>query len=82
MQHIPESFNFKAPQIRDTFNTPAAETGPTWLAIRYQVVNPGPFLLHCHLQVHLSGGMAIALLDGVDKWPVVPEGYRLPVLED
>lgn len=82
MQHIPESFNFKTPQIRDTFNTPAAESGPTWLAIRYQVVNPGPFLLHCHLQVHLSGGMAIALLDGVDKWPVVPEGYRLPVLEN
>lgn len=81
MEDIPESFNLKTPQIRDTFNTPAATTGPTWLAIRYQVVNPGPFLLHCHLQVHLSGGMAMALLDGVDAWPKVPEGYQLPAME-
>jgi len=77
MEHIPESFNLKNPQYRDTFSTPPASTGPTWLAIRYHVVNPGAFLLHCHVQVHLSGGMALALLDGVDKWPVIPEEYRI-----
>lgn len=82
MKDIPESFNLHTPQIRDTFVTPAAPIETTWLALRYQVVNPGPFLMHCHVQVHLSGGMAIALLDGVDKWPAVPEGYRLPALED
>ncbi|RHZ59020.1 multicopper oxidase [Aspergillus thermomutatus] len=77
-KYIPESFNFKTPQIRDTFITPPTAPGPTWLAIRYQVVNPGAFLLHCHIQIHLSGGMALALLDGVDKWPVdIPEEYRL-----
>ncbi|GFF46734.1 laccase-1 [Aspergillus udagawae] len=78
MKYIPESFNFKTPQIRDTFVTPPSVSGPTWLAIRYQVVNPGAFLIHCHIQVHLSGGMALAMLDGVDKWPVdFPEEYRL-----
>ncbi|GFG10454.1 laccase-1 [Aspergillus lentulus] len=78
MKYIPESFNLKAPQIRDTFATPPSVSGPTWLAIRYQVVNPGAFLIHCHIQVHLSGGMALAMLDGVDKWPVhIPEEYRL-----
>lgn len=77
MEHIPESFNLKNPQYRDTFATPPAATGPTWLAIRYHVINPGAFLMHCHIQVHLSGGMAVALLDGVDKWPVIPEEYRL-----
>lgn len=82
MEHIPESFNLRTPQIRDTFITPPVQTEPTWLALRYQVVNPGPFLMHCHVQVHLSGGMAIALLDGVDKWPTVPEGYELPAVED
>ncbi|KAL4818619.1 multicopper oxidase-domain-containing protein [Aspergillus spinulosporus] len=75
--HIPESFNFETPQIRDTFATPPAATGPTWLALRYHVVNPGAFLLHCHIQVHQSGGMALALLDRIDEWPGIPEEYRL-----
>ncbi|KAJ5340387.1 laccase TilA [Penicillium brevicompactum] len=77
MRHIPESFNLKSPQIRDTFVTPAATTGPAWLAIRYHVTNPGAFLMHCHLQVHLSGGMALVILDGVDKWPLIPDQYRI-----
>ncbi|GKZ33736.1 hypothetical protein AbraIFM66950_003768 [Aspergillus brasiliensis] len=77
MQYIPENFNLETPQIRDTFITPAASTEDTWLAIRYHVVNPGAWLLHCHIQVHLSGGMALALLDGVDEWPVIPEEYQL-----
>jgi FtsP/CotA-like multicopper oxidase with cupredoxin domain len=78
MEVIPESFNFEHPQLRDTFSTPVA-AGPlgTWLAIRYYVVNPGPFLLHCHLQMHQAGGMALALMDGVDAWPIVPEEYQL-----
>lgn len=75
MQAIPDSFNLKTPQIRDTYATLPAATGPTWLAIRYHVVNPGAFLLHCHIQIHLSGGMALALLDGVDEWPEVPGEY-------
>jgi FtsP/CotA-like multicopper oxidase with cupredoxin domain len=77
-KHIPESFNLNAPQIRDTFATPPSVSGPTWLAIRYHVVNSGAFLIHCHIQIHLSGGMALAILDGVDKWPVdIPQEYQL-----
>jgi hypothetical protein len=48
--------------------------GPTWMIVRYQVVNPGPFLFHCHIETHMSNGMAVALLDGVDVWPQVPAG--------
>ena len=75
IQHTPESFNLKTPQIRDTFNSPPSPTGPAWLVIRYQVINPGPFLIHCHIQDHLNGGMALALIDGVDAWPMVPPEY-------
>ncbi|OJJ50067.1 hypothetical protein ASPZODRAFT_128673 [Penicilliopsis zonata CBS 506.65] len=78
MQYIPDSFNLVTPQIRDSYITPPAATGPTWLAIRYQVVNPGAFLMHCHIQVHLSGGMAVAMLDGEEVWPKIPEEYRRP----
>ncbi|KOC07955.1 laccase TilA [Aspergillus flavus AF70] len=79
MQHIPESFNLEAPQIRDTYITPPSATEDTWLAIRHHVVNPGAWLLHCHIQVHLSGGMAIGILDGVDEWPEIPEEYSIQV---
>ncbi|KAL4742189.1 Cupredoxin [Aspergillus similis] len=78
MKEIPENFNFVNPQLRDTYPTPfvPGATG-VWLAIRYRVVNPGPFLLHCHLQMHQSGGMTLAILDGIGDWPLVPAEYQL-----
>lgn len=69
MQFIPENFDLLSPQIRDTFVIEGTRAGPTWLAIRYQVVNPGAFIIHCHIQPHFSGGMAMAILDGMDAWP-------------
>ena len=72
---IPQNFNSVNPPLRDGFTTTPANGAPTWMAIRYQVVNPGAFLLHCHIQSHLSGGMAMAILDGIDAWPTVPEEY-------
>jgi FtsP/CotA-like multicopper oxidase with cupredoxin domain len=75
VQESPGSFNLATPQIRDTSVTLAPITGPTWMALRYQVVNPGAFLMHCHIQVHQSGGMVLAILDGVDAWPTIPPRY-------
>lgn len=71
---LPEKFNLVDPPYRDTFVSLPATTMPTWLAVRYHVVNPGPFLIHCHIDSHLSGGMAMVILDGVDEWPEVREG--------
>lgn len=45
------------------------------MVLRYEVVNPGAFLFHCHMQTHMAGGMAIAMLDGVDDWPTLPSEY-------
>ncbi|KAJ6070802.1 Multicopper oxidase type 2, partial [Penicillium canescens] len=39
----PELFQVENPQMRDTFVT-NGPTGPTWMIVRYQVVNPGPLL--------------------------------------
>ncbi|KAJ5795216.1 Multicopper oxidase type 2 [Penicillium paradoxum] len=69
----PELFQMENPQMRDTFVTNGSK-GPTWMIVRYQVVNPGPFILHCHIETHMANGMAIALLDGIDAWPQVPAG--------
>lgn len=72
----PELFNLVNPSYRDGFVTPATAQAPTWLAVRYQSTNPGAWMLHCHIQSHLTGGMAVVILDGVDEWPEVPEEYQ------
>lgn len=73
---IPQNFNLWTPPYRDGFVVPASGQQPTWLAVRYQVVNPGAFMLHCHIQSHLNGGMAMVILDGVDEWPAVPDDSK------
>jgi FtsP/CotA-like multicopper oxidase with cupredoxin domain len=47
MQSIPGNFNLIDPPFRDGFQTIPNGQGPTWLAVRYQVTNPGVFLFHC-----------------------------------
>jgi FtsP/CotA-like multicopper oxidase with cupredoxin domain len=76
MEVMPGSFNLVNPPIRDSYPTLAVFDGmDTWTVYRYQVVNPGAWLFHCHIQTHLDGGMAVALIDGYDVWPDVPEEY-------
>jgi FtsP/CotA-like multicopper oxidase with cupredoxin domain len=72
---MPQNFNLRNPLLRDTWVPPAAITGPTWTVVRYHVVNPGPSLLHCHMQPHLEGGMALVIMDGLDAWPQAPPEY-------
>jgi FtsP/CotA-like multicopper oxidase with cupredoxin domain len=71
----PELFNLVNPPRRDSFASRPAINSKTWIAVRYQVVNPGAWLLHCHISNHLLGGMSVIIQDGVDKWPIVPERY-------
>ncbi|RAL15583.1 uncharacterized protein BO97DRAFT_461277 [Aspergillus homomorphus CBS 101889] len=80
MQKIPGNFNLETPQMRDTYQTPPSLGAPSWMALRYHVVNPGPFFMHCHIQMHHSGGLAMAIMDGIDAWPEVPVEYELPVM--
>ncbi|KAL6695462.1 Cupredoxin [Trichoderma pleuroticola] len=71
----PELFNLVNPPRRDSIASLPAITGKTWTVVRYQVVNPGAWLLHCHISNHLLGGMSIVIRDGIDKWPTVPDKY-------
>lgn len=75
MKYIPEQFNLVNPPRRDAFNSLPTLEGPTWLMVRYHVTNPGPWLLHCHINNHAAGGMIMVIQDGVDAWPTVPEEY-------
>ncbi|KAK2020490.1 multicopper oxidase [Colletotrichum zoysiae] len=68
-------WNLNDPPRRDGFATPNAINGPTWMAVRYLVNNPGAWLLHCHIQNHIMGGMSAIIQDGVNAWPVTPKEY-------
>ncbi|KAF3448833.1 hypothetical protein FNV43_RR09744 [Rhamnella rubrinervis] len=52
----PKSFNLVNPQIRNTVAVPVGG----WAVVRFQANNPGVWLVHCHLDVHLPWGLAMA----------------------
>lgn len=77
IQYMPQNFSLQNPPLFDTTTTTPALYGPSWMAVRYHVVNPGAFVVHCHMQVHASGGMSLAIMDGVDAWPHIPIEYQI-----
>ncbi|KAH7148377.1 multicopper oxidase-domain-containing protein [Dactylonectria macrodidyma] len=76
IQEIPDQFNLVNPPRRDAFTSLPAETDVTWVVVRYHASNPGAWLLHCHINNHMLGGMMMVIQDGVDNWPVIPEEYQ------
>ena len=57
-------FNLDNPPYVDGYTSTPSEGVGAWMVFRYQVNTVGAWLLHCHIQSHLSGGMAVAILDG------------------
>lgn len=53
-----QKFNLVNPQVRNTIAVP---TGG-WAVARFRANNPGVWILHCHLDVHLSWGLAMAFI--------------------
>ncbi|KAI4354613.1 hypothetical protein L6164_003462 [Bauhinia variegata] len=49
-------FNLVNPQMRNTIAVPVGG----WAVIRFKAKNPGIWLVHCHFDVHLPWGMAMA----------------------
>ncbi|KAL6630626.1 hypothetical protein ACP70R_028477 [Stipagrostis hirtigluma subsp. patula] len=56
-------FNLDDPPMRNTVGVPVNG----WAVIRFVADNPGVWLMHCHLDVHITWGLAMAFLveDGV-----------------
>ncbi|CAA0836333.1 Laccase-7 [Striga hermonthica] len=53
-----KKFNFQNPQERNTIAVPVGG----WAVIRFRANNPGVWLMHCHLDVHLPWGLATAFV--------------------
>ncbi|KAJ9175943.1 hypothetical protein P3X46_014442 [Hevea brasiliensis] len=58
-------FNLVDPPMRNTVAVPSNG----WAVIRFVADNPGVWILHCHLDVHIAWGLAMAFLveNGVGK---------------
>lgn len=56
--------NYVNPPRRDVVTT-----GPGTTTIRFKADNPGPWILHCHIEWHLEGGLAVVFVED-------PEGQR------
>ncbi|CAE6393768.1 unnamed protein product [Rhizoctonia solani] len=69
--------NMKNPPLRDDFVTPVAITGKAWSVVRLLASDPGPVVMHCHIEPHLDTGMAVVLLEGPEymKPGYVPSYY-------
>ncbi|KAK1298776.1 Laccase-17 [Acorus calamus] len=58
----PLKFNLVDPVERNTVGVPSGG----WIAVRFKADNPGVWFMHCHLEVHLSWGLRMAL--GGPQW--------------
>ncbi|XP_021288987.1 laccase-7-like isoform X1 [Herrania umbratica] len=53
-----KKFNLVDPQMRNTIGVPVGG----WAVIRFTANNPGVWIMHCHLDVHLGWGLATAFV--------------------
>ncbi|CAN1325666.1 LAC12 [Linum perenne] len=71
-------FNLVDPPLRNTAAVPVNG----WAVIRFVADNPGVWLMHCHLDVHITWGLAMAFLveDGIGKLEAIePPPEDLPI---
>lgn len=54
------TYNFVNPVRRDTVNIGAGGDNVTF---RFTTNNPGPWFLHCHIDWHLEGGLAVVFAE-------------------
>nr|AFV15787.1 laccase [Leucoagaricus gongylophorus] len=55
------AYNYQNPIIRDTVNV--GDTVGDFVSIRFRTDNPGPWILHCHIDFHLVTGLAIVFAE-------------------
>ncbi|KAI3603918.1 laccase [Moniliophthora roreri] len=58
-------YNYENPIRRDVVNAGSTSDNVT---IRFTTDNPGPWILHCHIDWHLEAGFAIVFAEATDEW--------------
>ncbi|XP_038691433.1 laccase-7-like [Tripterygium wilfordii] len=70
-----QKFNLVNPPLRNTLFVPKGG----WIAIRFTANKPGVWLMHCHMDVHVSWGMETAFL--VENGPTPSDMLAPPPLD-
>ncbi|KXN92880.1 Laccase-1, partial [Leucoagaricus sp. SymC.cos] len=68
--------NFVNPVRRDTVSTGSATSDN--VTVRFNTNNPGPWILHCHIDWHLEAGLAIVFAEDADTFATetVPDAWE------
>nr|BAO09160.1 laccase3 [Agaricus brasiliensis] len=60
-----DTYNYDNPVVRDTVSLGNVDGGI--VSIRFKADNPGPWILHCHIEFHLAAGFAIVFAEAPDQ---------------
>ncbi|XP_069125665.1 uncharacterized protein [Argopecten irradians] len=63
--------NMVNPPRKDTLNIPPG----AYAVVRLKANNPGVWMLHCHLQLHLEFGMSMVINSSYGMHPAPPRGF-------
>ncbi|KAJ2924903.1 hypothetical protein H1R20_g12175, partial [Candolleomyces eurysporus] len=73
-----DTFNFKNPVRRDVVSIGGVGQ---FAVIRFVTDNPGPWIFHCHIEPHLSAGLAVVFVEDFDHIlpnnPIPPSWKKL-----
>ncbi|KAL0062617.1 laccase, multicopper oxidase, benzenediol:oxygen oxidorectuctase [Marasmius tenuissimus] len=59
------TYNYANPVRRDVVSLGSASDNVT---IRFRTDNPGPWIMHCHIDWHLEAGFAVVFAERTDEW--------------
>ncbi|KAK2158374.1 hypothetical protein NP493_1804g00021 [Ridgeia piscesae] len=65
------ALNLVDPPVRDVVIVPAGG----YTVIRFRSTNPGFWIFHCHLEMHIMEGMGLVLRVGEDRVPQLPRHF-------
>jgi len=67
----PDYSAIKTAMVKDSIVLPVRG----YVVIRFVARNPGIWLLHCHIDVHMLGGMTVLIMEAPDRLPELPFGF-------
>ena len=67
----PPSFKDSQPVVKDTMVIPVRG----YVVVQFIANNPGYWMIHCHIDMHMLSGMALVLKIGQDHFPELPRTF-------